>query len=252
MSAPIDLGFPVFVFGSNLAGQHGKGAALSAWRHYGAQGGQGEGPAGRSYAIPTKDEQLRTLPLERIEQGVRRFIAHAADLPKQHFLVTPIGTGLAGYQHDQIAPLFAQAPDNCLLPGHWMAPLDRPVHRLVVAGSRSIKGPEQVEPHLDRCLSRLRQKWPETAVEIISGGAQGVDRIGEQWAAKNGLRCWRMQADWDRLGRAAGCLRNDMMAVFGTHLAAIWDEISPGTAHMIEAAKRENLSVAVFPARPGR
>ena len=64
----------IFVFGSNLAGRHGKGAALWARNNRGAVYGQGEGPQGLSYAIPTKDAKLRSLPLAADRVGVRRFL----------------------------------------------------------------------------------------------------------------------------------------------------------------------------------
>ena len=110
----------VMVFGSNLAGRHGKGAALHARQHFGAIYGQGEGLQGHSYAIPTKDERLRTLPLPAIQEGVARFKAFAASRPDLSFQVTPIGCGLAGYKPKDIAPMFAGAPANCLLPPEFM------------------------------------------------------------------------------------------------------------------------------------
>ena len=112
----------IFVFGSNLAGRHGKGAALHARQHCGAIYGQGRGPQGVSYAIPTKDERLRVLPLDVIAANVTEFIGYALAHPGLLFRVTPIGTGLAGYRHDQIAPLFAEVRDveNVLLPHEWM------------------------------------------------------------------------------------------------------------------------------------
>lgn len=68
----------IFVFGSNLAGRHGKGAALYAREHYGAVYGVGVGPTGSAYAIPTKDGKLRTLPLDQIKKHVDAFLAYAA------------------------------------------------------------------------------------------------------------------------------------------------------------------------------
>jgi hypothetical protein len=106
----------VFVFGSNLAGRHGKGAALHARQHCGAIYGQGIGLQGRSYAIPTKDERLQTLPLPVINQHVEEFKAFAASHPEMTFEVTPIGCGLAGYTPEQIAPMFKDVPSNCVLP----------------------------------------------------------------------------------------------------------------------------------------
>lgn len=109
----------IFVFGSNKAGRHGKGAALCARQQYGAQYGVGRGLTNRAYAVPTKDEQLKTLPLAEIEAYVREFLAFARSRPDLKFKVTAIGTGLAGYSHRQIAPMFDGAPANCALPAEW-------------------------------------------------------------------------------------------------------------------------------------
>lgn len=107
---------PVFVFGSNLAGRHGKGAALWAVKHRGAKYGQNIGPQGNSYAIPTKDAYLRTLSLNEIALYVRMFRAYARTHPDMQFQLTPIGCGLAGYKPEQIAPMFKGAPSNVMLP----------------------------------------------------------------------------------------------------------------------------------------
>lgn len=107
---------PVFVFGSNMAGRHGKGAALYARQHRGAIYGQAWGLQGNSFAIPTKDAALRTLSLKIIESWVREFIDFARRRPALTFQLTPIGCGLAGYRHDQIAPMFRDAPANVIMP----------------------------------------------------------------------------------------------------------------------------------------
>jgi hypothetical protein len=109
----------VFVFGSNRAGRHGKGAALTAKQRHGAVQGVGEGFRGTSYAIPTKDERIQPLPLDQIEWHVARFLQFAAERPDVQFFVTRIGCGLAGYFDDEIAPFFAGATDNVLLPAGW-------------------------------------------------------------------------------------------------------------------------------------
>lgn len=109
----------IFVFGSNLSGRHGKGAALHARQNCGAKYGVGVGRTGNAYAIPTKDEQIRTLPLERIVPHVADFIAYARAHPDLEFEVTRIGCGLAGYTDSQIAPMFKGVPSNCNLPVEW-------------------------------------------------------------------------------------------------------------------------------------
>jgi hypothetical protein len=92
---------------------------VHARQHYGAEYGVGVGRTGDAWAIPTKDAALRTLPLDRIQQYVQQFLAYAERHPRLVFKVTAIGTGLAGYRHEDIAPMFARAPANCRLPEEW-------------------------------------------------------------------------------------------------------------------------------------
>ena len=103
----------IFVFGSNLAGSHGGGAARQAYEHFGAVWGQGVGLQGRSYGIPTMQGGVET-----IRPYVDEFIAFAKEHPEYTFLVTRIGCGIAGFTTHEMAPLFAKAIDleNVLLP----------------------------------------------------------------------------------------------------------------------------------------
>ncbi len=106
----------VFVFGSNLAGRHGKGAALHARKYHGAVYGNGDGPQGNSFAIPTKDRKLETLPLSDIRFFVADFITYAEENSETTFNVTEIGCGLAGYHPKDIAPMFIGCSENVNLP----------------------------------------------------------------------------------------------------------------------------------------
>lgn len=115
----------IFVFGSNLGGRHGKGAALYALHHHGAVYGQGIGLQGSSYAIPTKDAGLHPLPLDEIKAHVEKFLAFAKASPMMRFQVTAVGCGLAGYTPDQIAPMFKGAPSNCDLPVEFVCASER-------------------------------------------------------------------------------------------------------------------------------
>lgn len=117
----------VFVFGSNLRGKHGKGAALDAVNQWGAIRGRGIGRQGRAYAIPTKDEQLEPLPLGAIAKHVAVFLAYAREHPENLFHVSAIGTGLAGYSPADIAPMFEGAGRNVRLPLAF-APTKAPAH----------------------------------------------------------------------------------------------------------------------------
>lgn len=100
----------VFVFGSNAAGLHAGGAARTAVEKFGAVWGQGEGLQGQSYAIPTMTG------LSDLWHAVDRFIDFATLAPGMKFLVTPIGTGIAGHTVDHVAPMFAHVPANVILP----------------------------------------------------------------------------------------------------------------------------------------
>lgn len=109
----------VFVFGSNLEGIHGAGAARDAMYRWGARWKQGVGPYLQTYAIPTKNFKMRTLSRDRIGNHVIDFLEYADFHHDMTFAVTRIGCGLAGYRDTDIAPLFRDAPRNCLLPIGW-------------------------------------------------------------------------------------------------------------------------------------
>lgn len=114
----------VFVFGSNLAGRHGAGAAKVACARFGAPYGRGEGFFGQSYAIPTKGLKLEILDIEKISAAILRFIEFACENSQLRFFVTRVGCGLAGYSDQQIAPLFSRASHNCSFPHTWRVHLN--------------------------------------------------------------------------------------------------------------------------------
>lgn len=116
----------IFVFGSNLGGRHGAGAAYKALS-LGAEYGRGVGLYGQTYAIPTKNYNIETLPVEDIKPYIEEFIRFAQDRPDLEFLVTEIGCGLAGYKPEQIAPLFEKAVNliNVKLPERFWTVLQQ-------------------------------------------------------------------------------------------------------------------------------
>ena len=106
----------IFVFGSNLAGRHGRGSAKEAVEKHGAIYGIGIGLQGQSYAIPTKTADLQILSLETIKWHVEYFEFFAMAHRQLIFNVVAIGCGLAGYSPKQIGPLFQYRPINVNLP----------------------------------------------------------------------------------------------------------------------------------------
>lgn len=107
----------IFVFGSNLAGVHGSGAAALALI-FGARWGKGVGLQGRTYAIPTKDENIMTMPISKIRPYIEEFVQFTKDHPEMKFFVTRVGCGLAGHSDFEIAPLFVGAI-NCSFANDW-------------------------------------------------------------------------------------------------------------------------------------
>jgi hypothetical protein len=110
----------IFVFGSNLDGYHGGGAARIAMDRFGAVWGQGVGLQGQCYAIPTMQGGVKT-----IKPYVDEFVAFAEQHPEYKFLVTRIGCGIAGFANEQIAPLFQEAlnVENIILPKEFVKAL---------------------------------------------------------------------------------------------------------------------------------
>lgn len=113
----------VFVFGSNLAGIHGAGAAKVAREMFGAQQGVGQGLCGNSYAIATKDENFNVINLDRIAFVISIFNVYTqiSSQANTRWFVTRVGCGLAGYSDSQIAPLFKQngGAINCSFAESW-------------------------------------------------------------------------------------------------------------------------------------
>lgn len=116
---------PIFVFGSNLQGVHGAGAAQTARIYHGAGFGVAEGLMGTSYALPTCDRwdssrrRFPALHLDEIKEHVERFMAYAKSRPELVFKVTRVGCDLAGLGDEYIAPMFRDAPDNCTFDTIW-------------------------------------------------------------------------------------------------------------------------------------
>jgi len=106
----------IFVFGSNLAGMHGGGAARMAHMLFGAEMGVGVGRTGQCYAIPTMQGGIET-----IRPYVDEFVEYAKQHPELLFRVTRIGCGIAGFTNEEIAPLFQATSDmeNISLPNGW-------------------------------------------------------------------------------------------------------------------------------------
>lgn len=109
--------------------------------------------------------------------------------------------------------------------------------KVIVAGSRNI-----TDSHL---VATAIAKSGFDIAAVVSGGARGVDTLGEQWAHQTGRKIARFSANWKRDGNAAGPIRNAHMANYADALVAIWDGESRGTRHMIDTMKKQGKPVYV-------
>lgn len=105
----------IFVFGSNLAGLHIGGAARTAKDKFGAEDGFAFGLQGQSFAIPTLDKNFQKLPLDEIREWLESFAIQAEMFKKFKFYLTPIGTGIAGFSHEEIKSILPKFPKNVIV-----------------------------------------------------------------------------------------------------------------------------------------
>lgn len=112
--------------------------------------------------------------------------------------------------------------------------------KCIIAGSRSINQYVVVDHAIQE------SGWADDIDQVVSGGAQGVDALGEEWAYKNHRKVIIFPADWETYGKSAGIRRNRQMGDYATHLIAVHDGVSRGTKHMIEYAKERGLKVYVY------
>ena len=111
---------------------------------------------------------------------------------------------------------------------------------LIIAGSRNFNDARLLNEVCDHMFQNLDQ------VEIVSGGARGADRLGEQYAIEHGYPVKQFLPDWKSFGRGAGLRRNNEMADYADGLLAFWDGTGRGTKQMIQSARERGLKVKVF------
>lgn len=116
----------------------------------------------------------------------------------------------------------------------------KPLFRVIVAGSRDFADYSKLRAVCDNLLEDKRQTHD---IVIVSGGAQGADSLGEEYARERDYGVKRFPADWERFGRAAGPVRNAVMADNADALIAFWDGKSRGTRNMIDTAGKKGLVI---------
>jgi len=113
--------------------------------------------------------------------------------------------------------------------------------KIIIAGGREFNQFHMMTQKMDIFISKLDED-----IEIVSGTANGADKLGEDYANIRNLKIKRFPADWDKYGKGAGYKRNTEMAEYADALIAFWDGASRGTMHMINIAKKKGLQVRVI------
>ena len=115
--------------------------------------------------------------------------------------------------------------------------------KVIIAGTRDFNDYDFLKKNVDYFLQGINPNNEE--IEIVSGNARGADKLGERYAKEHNLPVKLFPANWDKYGKRAGYLRNQEMANYADVLIAFWDEKSKGTKHMIDIAKKQDLTVIV-------
>ena len=130
--------------------------------------------------------------------------------------------------------------------------------RIIIAGGRDFNNYNLLESECNRIFKQLSDEWLLTGkveldipnMEIVSGTANGADKLGERYAKEYGIKVKQFPADWDLYGKSAGYKRNEQMAIYAKEnngvLIAFWDKVSKGTGYMINLAKKHGLRVFVI------
>lgn len=242
----------IFVFGSNTEGRHGKGAAKQAMA-FGAVYGRAQGLQGQSYAVITKDLRGQEYPLHLIKANIAKLCFTALVEADKTFLVTKIGCGLGGYSVQEIAELFVfvrfEIPSNVVLPKEFIEVIERKKLSdnqtvdlfngnslvILVAGGRDFDDYDRVKADLDK-------HNPDV---IVSGMANGADKLGVRYANEYGVQLREFPAQWEKYGKSAGYKRNQQMLDEGKPnlVLVYWDGISKGAKHMLDMSQRAGVKV---------
>ncbi len=118
--------------------------------------------------------------------------------------------------------------------------------KLIIAGGRNFQDYDFLKQQAQQFIVELKKEFGKVAIEIVSGGAKGVDALGERFALECGYPVRIFKADWTQFGRAAGPKRNADMALYGSHLLSFWDGKSTGTKSMINQAKKHSVLTKVI------
>ena len=116
------------------------------------------------------------------------------------------------------------------------------IKRVVVAGSREYLNYTEAEKFIDACISKIKNEYE---LIFISGGCRGADKLGERYAKEHNFKIEYYLAEWDKYGKKAGIMRNEIMAKRGDFVICFWDGKSKGTKSMIRYAEENQKPLRI-------
>jgi hypothetical protein len=237
---------PVFVFGSTLNGQHDKGMAAVAMKHYGAQAGKGSGAAGNSYAVPVWNSEGKLLPLSVIGNYADSLFSHARKHGEQIFQVMRLGCDEGDYPDSEVAELFRKAPGNCQLSGLWQRCHNpRATVRLVLLDPAVLLKQAVVQRLVDDYFAVNAPLW-SAPIEIVSVGPAASIVANDAYARSRKYLHRIIGESREHFGTDAPVMRDLKAVWYATHLLCLSDPSSTANrmqVRLISAASRGGLSV---------
>ncbi|MGE0383485.1 MAG: hypothetical protein AB7Q97_02070 [Gammaproteobacteria bacterium] len=238
---------PVFVFGTNTAGNHVSDSAALAQRFHGAEPGKWTQACGNSYAIPFRNGEMRPMPPDVLRSYVHAFLQYAESRPDLAFHVARFGCEQEAFDDPAMASMFRRAPKNCALPGIWERELrpDGAARLLVYDAAGYLKEPRW-QDRLQTYLNVNAPLWGAGAVELVSVGS-ARNLVGNDAAAR------RLKLRHRIIGPNPGWygdyahIAAELKAIwYSTHLLCISDfnqTSQPNQIRLVSAATRGGLFV---------
>lgn len=238
---------PVFVFGTDLGGQHQGDTAVVAARLYGAEAGKASGASGHAYAIPYRNSAGELLGAAVIKNYVESLFAHAQAHPHTLFHVARFACDNGGHDDQTMARVFARAPANVLLPGLWTTHLNREQPaRLLVFDPGAHLAQASWQKKLREYIDLNVPLWNVKAVEMVTAGAARTVVANDAAARALGLRHRVFGPNEAAFGRDAALLCENKAIWYSTRLLSILDfeqTAQPQQVRMLGAAARNGLAI---------
>lgn len=234
----------VFVFGSNLAGVHGAGAAKFACEKMGAIMGKGVGLHGQSYALPVKGTDIKTLPLHEVKTHIQGFLDFARRDPSIKYQLTRVGCGLAGFKDAEMAVLFKDSPPNVVLPGVWRSFLDPKLKIIAPICSQDVGSKDFREE-----ISRILEAEARAACNVVLSAQAGTTEANHLLMLERentDLRVQIITPNVDRFTKQSEAQRycEDSLLWLASDCVVIGDETEPRLKRLSVAAKERGIRVS--------